>query len=126
MRTRTRTDTEWHGDEIKRRAERANARGTIAIGEGVVSAAKRVVHVISGTLRRSIHAAAARTGGTIDATTQNVRTKDGAVVDAGSWIEYACVEETGRGHAYMQPAVEQVRATVHITMQQAYAEEGLR
>ena len=118
-------DYEWHGDEIKARAERAIARGTIAIGETVASHGKRNVHVISGDLRRSIHTAKSGTGGMVRASVQAVKTRDGAMLDVGSWLDYACVEEVGRGHAYMTPAMEQSRGTAWLSMRAAFAAEGL-
>jgi hypothetical protein len=50
-------DVTWRGDEVQQRAHRAMGRGTIAIGEAVVTFATQYAHVISGDLRRSIHAA---------------------------------------------------------------------
>jgi hypothetical protein len=60
----------------------------------------------------------------------NVRTPSwegvNAALEVGSWVAYACVEEVGRGHAFMAPAVAAVggaRATA--LMVQAFAEAGL-
>lgn len=125
MATDVHVDYEWKGDDILRRGKRAVARGTIAIAENIGGHAKRNAHVISGDLRRSIHVAAHNSGGLGRATAQAAATHDGALVDVGSWLDYACVEEVGRGHRYMQPAVEEGRTTAHLTMRAAFAAEGL-
>jgi len=115
----------WHGDEVKARFRRAVARGTLGIAERISAAAKRNVHVVTGTLRRSIHTAMADGTGVIPATAENVkRPNSGALVEVGSWIAYACVEEVGRQHRYMQPSLEMVAPTAVATMMAAFAEEG--
>ena len=115
---------EWN-DEVDARVKRAAARGTIGIAEGVSRFAKENAHVVSGQLRRSIHVARSDTIGLQRATTLNVKTTDGAVVDVGSWLDYACVEEIGRGHRFMGPAIEQIRPFTVVTMREAFAQEGL-
>jgi len=112
-------------------------RGLVGIGEAVSTEGKRNAHVISGTLRRSIHSApAGYTGGNDEdaaaggSDIPNARTPSwegvNAALEVGSWVAYACVEEVGRGHAFMAPAIAAVggaRATA--LMQRAFAEAGL-
>lgn len=122
-----RVDTEWKGDRIKERFQRAIARGTIGVGEQISVRAKSTVHVISGDLRRSIHTAKHHTGGEQRANQQDALTPDGtgALVDVGSWLDYACVEENRGGeHSYMMPAIETVRGTAAVTYQAAFKQEG--
>lgn len=114
----------WNGDEVSRRFHRAVGRGTIGIAERISREAKQFVHVITGTLRRSIHVARTGTSGNVGANWQNVMRRDGAVVEVGSWITYACVEEVGRGHRYMQPALERGRSYAVQIMRRAFKEEG--
>lgn len=114
----------WKGGDVKKRVKRAYARGTIGIAEGVAGRGKVNVHKITTQLARSIHTAKVKSGGNISPSQRNILTALGAVVEVGSWIEYACVEEVSRGHRYMQPAIEQVRGSAHITMRKAFQEEG--
>ena len=128
----------WHGDEIARRAERADGRAVVAIAENIAADGKRYAHVISGTLMRSIHSAPLNYIGAADeeaaATTDlgNAGFMDvlfdprGAALEVGSWVSYACVEEVGRGHAFMTPAVEGMRGPrADAIIKQAYVEEGI-
>ena len=128
---------DWDGREIAARGRRATGRGLIGIGMAVSTEGKRNAHVISGTMRRSIHAAphghsggndeATAAGGTDIPDTQIPSWQgNDAVIDVGSWASYACVEEVGRGHAFMQPAVESVSGPRSVAlMTRAFAEEGL-
>lgn len=126
----------WHGAEIAGRARRAYGRAIIGIGTAVATEGKRNAHVISGNMRRSIHAAehgyaggndaGAAAGGDIPNATRPSWSGVDAVIDVGSWMPYSCVEEVGRGHAFMQPAVESVSgARSYALMHGAFAEEGL-
>lgn len=109
----------WRGDDILTRMKRATGSGLIAIAENVVAEGKRNAHVISGTMKRSIHAAPAGYDGgddeirAVSSDLPSVKTPSphpvGWAVEAGSWMPYACVEEVGRGHQFMTPAVESVR-----------------
>lgn len=127
-RTRVTKDFDWNGDEVERRFNRATARGTVAIGQGVSTEAKKLVHVQSGDLRRSIHVAQARNvegEPSIDGRSfARAAHASGATVEVGSWLAYACVEETGRQHVYMGPAVEIARSFSKITMAAAFRAEG--
>lgn len=127
---------DWEGGKIATRARQAMGRGLVGIGEAVANEGKRNAHVISGTMRRSVHSApAGYTGGNDESAAAgsdlpNARTPSwegvNAALEVGSWVAYACVEEVGRGHAFMAPAVSAVggaRATA--LMQQAFAEAGL-
>lgn len=129
-----RVRSEWHGDDIVERAGRAAGRAVIGIGEQVVADAKSNAHVVTGTLRRSIHLAPVGYGGDDESTARAVTIPnigeateqgDSHLVEAGSWLPYACVEETGRGHQFITPAVENVRGIAPALIRQAFAEEGL-
>lgn len=155
--------TEWDGDNLLRKTDRAIGRAAIGIGERVSVRAKEIVHVQSGTLRRSLHTAKAGdfhgddeqlahgagprpprhpgvyTSGVPGSTAgldlaeardhllswEEVEHSHVAVVEVGSWIAYACVEETGRQHHYILPAVDEVVPTGWETIEQAFREEGL-
>jgi len=133
------TRFEWYGDDILGSCRRAAARGTIALAETVVSSAKDRVHRLTGTLSRSIHAApdgyegagdqpqaegGADLSGASYAELPTWVGEDQAVILVGSWIAYACVEESR--HPYMAPALEAVMGSVaEDIFQQAFAEEGL-
>lgn len=122
--TRVKAEFTWKGGEIQLRAHRAMARGTIGVGSAVVNFAQQYVDVISGDLRRSIHAARIHSLGTVLANPENVKDKVGALLEVGSWLDYACVEETGRMHKYMEPAIEQARGYAGHIMQNAFKQEG--
>jgi hypothetical protein len=124
----------WNGDELKRRARRAMGRADVSIGEQIGAEATIIVHKISGNLGRSIHTAPIPYVGRQDeaevvvgnlATARNVLDGFTALVEVGSWLAYACVEETGRKHYYIAPAAELVLPTGHITIKAAFKEEGL-
>jgi hypothetical protein len=115
---------EWNGREVEARYKRAQGRATIGVGQAIAGHGKRFAHVESGDMRRSIHVAKHHTLGEQRATQANVQTRDGTVLDVGSWLDYACVEEVGRGHQFMQPAVEAVRPVVFITYRTAFQQEG--
>lgn len=121
---------EWHGDEFITRARRATGRGFIGIATAMTAHAKTFVDYISGDLSRSIHAAKAASSGQREARrgpdAQMPGSKDQFLLEVGSWLDYACVEEVGRGHQFMQPALETVRgAEAFRIMKQAWMEEGL-
>lgn len=127
---------EWHGDKIERHMKRAIDRACVGIATSVATDGKRNVHVITGTLRRSIHSAPVKYMGLDDheramvseipnATTADVTGgADHSKLEVGSWLPYACVEEVGRGHRFMQPAVEShIGQRSHAIVQQAIREE---
>lgn len=123
--------TSWNHD-ILPRAQRAMGRGLIGIAERVVVDGKRNAHVITGTLRRSIHAAPVNYNGSGDEGAAQsgdiANTDDGELTKAlevGSWVPYACVEETGRGHQFMTPAVSMARTYADDVMIMAFKQEGL-
>lgn len=120
---------DWNGDELIARGRRATGRGVIGIGSKTADYAKTFVDVISGDLMRSITLAKSGTSGRgamrrgSDAQTGD---KDQFLLDVGSWLDYACVEEVGRGHQFMQPAVEAVMGAVAFSiMKAAWEAEGL-
>jgi hypothetical protein len=118
----------WEGDELLARAARATGRGLVGIATSITSHAKVFVHEMSGDLRRSIHAAKPASSGQREARTgSDAKLADDLfLLEVGSWLDYACVEEVGRGHQFMQPAVETVSgAEAFATMKQAWMEEGL-
>lgn len=133
--------TEWFGNEIIARARRALARGLIGTGMEVVVAGKRNAHVDTGTMRRSIHLAPANFTGGDDYSEAYGENGEGRelpnvveptprgsvdwVLLVGSWVPYACVEEVGRGHQFMTPAMDIGRSMSDRIMAQAFAEEGL-
>lgn len=114
----------WEGGDIRVRFKRAIARGTISVSEQIAARAKVNVHKVTGDLARSIHAAKADTLGDQEMSQQNVLTEEGTLTEVGSWLAYACVEEVGRGHQYMMPAVEAVRGTTARTFRAAFKQEG--
>lgn len=117
----------WHGDEIETRAERAVGRALIGNAELHATHAAANVHRISGNLSRSIHAAKTMTMGDIDANPESIIEKPHVrVIEVGSWIEYACVEENRGGtHSYMQPAHEATYPLLGGQLKRAFREEGL-
>lgn len=130
---------EWYGDDILSSCKRAVGRASVALAETVVYEAKDRVHRLTGTLSRSIHAAPDGHEGSGDhpraeggenlqgSVTAELPTWVGenqAVILVGSWIPYACVEESR--HPYMAPALEAVMGSVaEEIFQQAFAEEEL-
>lgn len=131
------SEFEWNGGAVTAAVATAMGRATVAIAENVVVEAKQFAHVISGDLRRSIHSAAPGTDHEGDsflalfrdipnATEEDVVRVDGkAVLEVGSWLPYACVEETGRGHRFIEPAVELVNTRARDIVAQVMHEEGL-
>ena len=130
---------DWEGHGISLQVKRAMGRGLIGIGMAVSTEGKRNAHVISGTMMRSIHtaphgysggndeaSAASSDLGNVSSVSDIGKTGFDSVIDVGSWMSYACVEEVGRGHAFMQPAVESVSGARAVAlMTRAFAEEGL-
>lgn len=118
-------DVKWNGGDIKRRFNRAIARGTISLTVRVADIARTGAHVITGDLRRSIHGAKVNSMGEQKMTQGNVLHAEGAMTEVGSWLDYACVEEArGGSHAYMMPAVQAVRGVTFATFRAAFKEEG--
>ena len=130
---------EFHREEIMLKAKRATGRGVISIGEQIVSESKQIVHVQTGTLRRSLHVAAPDEMHFTDEDEARIRDLNEqvlewhqimsddqlqAVIEAGSWLPYACVEECGRQHHYVLPAYDMIYPTMSITMRAAFAAEG--
>lgn len=122
--------SQWNGEELIKKARRATGRGFVGIAGRIESQGKRFVDVISGDLKRSIHVARSGTSGNgpirggNDA--QAPGSNDAWLVEVGSWLDYACVEEVGRGHQFMQPAVESTSGgPAYAIMKQAWEEEGL-
>lgn len=128
---------EFYGPEFISRLNHAAGRSIVAIGTNVAIETKRVTHVLSGTLRRSVHAANAQAehDGDLDtAATQDMLGMDatpdespwGPSIEVGSWLPYACVEWVGRGHPGVQQGLEMVRgARVNAIVAAAFAEAGL-
>jgi len=117
----------WSGDELILRGQRALARATIAWGEHTSAAMKEVAHVISGDLRNSIHAAGAENAeGSPEATEDNVVLGDQGIVEVGSWLPYACVEENRGGeHRFATRGYEATAGIGIIALEKAFEEEGL-
>jgi hypothetical protein len=140
--------SDWKGDELMMRMERAAGRAVVAIAMSIVAEAKVFVgdpgrhptlsgeHDWTGTLRRSLHVATVSYDGTGDVTAASeqdianemnpTRIADGVYLEAGSWVPYACVEEVGRGHQFMSPAVDALSGgRADAIVAQAVREEGL-
>lgn len=129
----------WNGLDFLARLDRAAGRGIVGIGVAVSNETKRVTHVQSGTLRRSVHAAepnadhggdeGSASHGDMLLMSMGVHAKEselGPVIEVGSWLDYACVEWVGRGHPGIQQGLEAVRgARADGIVMQAFAEEGL-
>jgi hypothetical protein len=128
---------EWNGDDLVERTKRAQARAILAIAEVAAAEAKRLAHVYTGTMRRSIHVApadyipyrdemAAQSDDLQASTTvEPTETETGAMVLLGSWVHYADIEEVVRGHEFITPAVESVRTQAAEIIRRAAEEEGL-
>lgn len=136
-------ERQWFGPELEARMQRANARATISMGMYAATFTKEVTHVISGTLKRSVHVApagyepdeqmeeaAARAGDLISMfmgveTVQQVGAF-ASIIEVGSWLPYACAEWVGRGHPGVTQGVELVRGVMADSIVlKAYREEGL-
>lgn len=133
----------WNGMTIIEKKNRATGRAIVAIGMQVAADGKRITHRISGTLARSIHAAAvglehddraeeAAAAGGADLLMMNGLPRPsflpgfGAAIEVGSWLPYACVEWEGRKHPGITQAVEGVRgARSDAIVRQAFREERL-
>jgi hypothetical protein len=126
-------ESSWNGGDLVDRCKRAQARAVVAIGELAAQEAKRLAHVYTGTMRRSIHVAPAGYQGHFD----EAIARDGevpgitpeevqnATVEVGSWVHYAEIEEVERGHEFIAPAVESVRTQANEVIIRAAHEEGL-
>jgi hypothetical protein len=139
-----RIDVTWMGAEVEMRMRAAMGKGLVMLTTAIVALAKEYAHVgagtaIPGTLRRSIHSAnihytgegdmeRAQAGG--DIPNASVTDIDWGALGmeptllVGSWVDYACVEEVGRGHQFIQPAVESARAEAVAMMKAAFKSEG--
>jgi hypothetical protein len=115
----------WNGPSIEARINRAAGRAIVGIGMAVAVETKVVTHVVSGNLRRSVHAAPVRYTDA-EADVRNVEvgyadlmllygpppptyTKLGPAIEVGSWLPYACVEWVGRMHPGVTLGLEAVR-----------------
>jgi hypothetical protein len=131
---------EWYGPELQARGHRAAARALIGFATRVAVETKMVTHVMSGTLRRSVHAAPAHYEGAYEDERRAEGGEDlldtsmamtatpthaGYAVEVGSWMPYACVEWVGRGHPGVTQGLEAARPMVGAIFQKAFREEGL-
>ncbi len=130
---------EWYGPEVKKRVHRATGRALIAFGTRVAVETKMVTHVVTGTLRRSIHAAPAHYEGAYSdekmAPDQDLLltahmveatpVPQGYAIEVGSWMPYACVEWIGRGHPGVTQGLEAARPAAGAIFEKAFREEGL-
>jgi hypothetical protein len=139
----------WNGLTILERKNRACSRALIGIGMRVAVETKNVTHVISGTLRRSVHAAPSGYSPSEDAEEQLAESTDKGgqqqdlmiyypltpdqdptvagltLLEVGSWLPYACAEWVGRGHPGVTQGLELARTTNDAVVLQAFVEEGL-
>ncbi len=127
----------WLGNEQIVQAQRAAGRGLIAIGEHMSVIAKGHADVVTGTMRRSIHTAPAQYDGAgdedqakqadIPGTTRPTQQGTTQIIEVGSWVPYACVEEVVRGHQFMTPAFQEMQGSASdAIMAQAFMEEGMK
>ncbi len=118
---------EWNGEELTRDRRRADARALIGMGTTVGIEMQNAAHVISGDLKRSVHAAKIDTLGEVRASTANVQhAPDQFALEVGSWLPYACVEENRGGtHRFASLGYDLAKPTFDATMQRAYREEGM-
>lgn len=134
----------WEGMTIVDKIHRAGGRAIVGIGMVAVVETKRVTHVVSGTLRRSVHAAppgeyhdddehdamSSEDGGRgIDLSLEPVHaetTPMGSLIEVGSWLPYACAEWVGRMHPGITQGLEAARGfRADAIVKQAFREEGL-
>jgi len=117
----------WHGDEIEVRGKRATGRAIVGMGESVASEQKQAAHVISGDLRRSVHAARVNTMGAVEADQETVREgPNNFQLEVGSWLPYACVENNhGGDHRFADIGWEAAEPTFDAKLIRAWREEGL-
>ena len=129
----------WEGLTFQARAHRAAGRASIGIGMAVAADTKRLTHRVSGTLARSVHAAAPSAdhdGDENSALTQDLMMSKGFIIpgaspegptlEVGSWLPYACAEWIGRNHPGITQGLEGVRgARATSIVMQAFREEGL-
>ncbi len=143
-----RMERSWEGIPLQARIDRANVRATISLAVHAAMATKEITHVISGTLKRSVHAAPVgydaeesdlanaepveRGGLGQDLMPMFMGTEIvavspmGAMVEVGSWLPYACAEWVGRGHPGVTQGMEMIRgALAYSIVFKAYKEEGL-
>lgn len=131
----------WNGLAVKDKINRASGRSIVAIGVGAATETKRVTHVLTGTLRRSVHTAPATDfhdsdeaealdGSDLLMNSHNLRpsqTPIGPMIEVGSWISYAAAEWVGRMHPGVQQGVEAMRGhKSDVIVAAAFREEGLR
>jgi hypothetical protein len=129
----------WYGESLHGRVHRAAGRAIVTLGTHVAVETKRVTHVQYGTLKRSVHVAPTGYDGAGDegaASGQDMlsavdpsvatHTAEGAAIEVGSWLPYACAEWIGRGHPGINEGMEMVRgARASLIVGQAFREEGL-
>lgn len=117
----------WRGDEFLARSRRANGRALVGMGEAAAGAMTREAHVLSGDLRRSIHAAQKDTMGIVPADVAAVPLKrDVYVLEVGSWLPYSCVENSRGGtHRFADIGWQSAEPTFRAKLDRAWREEGL-
>lgn len=117
----------WHGDEFKARSRRANGRAIVGMAEHTAVEMTKAAHVLSGDLKRSIHAAKIDTMGAVEASPESAREKvDVWVLEVGSWLPYACVENNHGGtHRFADIGWELTKPKFEAKLERAWREEGL-
>lgn len=130
----------WNGMTILDQINRAGGRAIVGIGVGTAIETKRVTHVLTGTLRRSVHAAPpienhgadqdeAEVGTDLLMSSTNLLPTPGPLgpmIEVGSWIVYAHCEWVTRGHPGVTQGLEAMRgAPANMIVAQAFREEGL-
>jgi hypothetical protein len=136
-----RVESEWYGMSVNERVKRATGRSLVGMAVRVATETKMVTHVVSGTLRRSVHAAPVHyEGAELDRLAaeggqdllegdlmglEPTWTPIGPALEVGSWMPYACVEWVGRGHPGVTQGLELARSSFDGIIVQAFREEGL-
>ena len=118
----------WNGDELKVRANRANGRGILGMGEGASVAMATVAHVISGDLKRSIHVAKLNTMGEppVEGGEEARTGETNWQIEVGSWLPYACVENNrGGSHRFADIGWSAAEPEFDAKLALAWREEGL-
>lgn len=129
---------EWHGKKVEAKAKRAIESASVQWGVTVAQKAKGIVHRLSGTLSRSLHAApdnyniddtAAAMVSTMPLEVGNIPRWVGskAMVAAGSWIDYAIYEKARGGlHDFLSTPARETNSKYGDMLRRAFARQGLK
>jgi hypothetical protein len=126
----------WYGPAIAARVNKASGRAIVAIAENVAVETKQITHVISDTLRKSVHAAPKDYDGQGDQARAEATdlhghpfsatdTPQGPTVEVGSWITYAWTEWITRGHPGVTQGLDLARGAADGIVEASFKAEGL-